>query len=70
MGDCARPPRVGPILCAVVLGIAKAAPDISFDAMSGRINALADIAMRDPAVDTVDYWIGANPAVSQGQRGS
>ena len=50
-----------------VLGIAKAAPDISFDAMSGRINALADIAMRDPAVDTVDYWIGANPTVSQGR---
>jgi multidrug efflux pump len=35
--------------------------------MSGRINALADIAMRDPAVDTVDYWIGANPTVSQGR---
>jgi hydrophobe/amphiphile efflux-1 (HAE1) family protein len=50
-----------------VLGIAKAAPDISVDAMSGRINALADIAMRDPAVDTVDYWIGANPTVSQGR---
>jgi hydrophobe/amphiphile efflux-1 (HAE1) family protein len=50
-----------------VLGIAKAAPDISFDAMSGRINALADIAMRDPAVGTVDYWIGANPTVSQGR---
>jgi hydrophobic/amphiphilic exporter-1 (mainly G- bacteria), HAE1 family len=50
-----------------VLGIAKAAPDISFDAMSGRINALADIAQRDPAVDTVDYWIGANPTVSQGR---
>jgi multidrug efflux pump len=50
-----------------VIGIAKAAPDISFDAMSGRINALADIAMRDPAVDTVDYWIGANPTVSQGR---
>jgi hydrophobe/amphiphile efflux-1 (HAE1) family protein len=51
----------------LVLGTATAAPDISFDAMSGRINALADIAMRDPAVDTVDYFIGANPTISQGR---
>ena len=49
-----------------VIGIAKAAPDISFSAMTGRIKALATIAMRDPAVSTVDYWIGANPTVSQG----
>jgi multidrug efflux pump len=49
------------------MGTATAAPDISFDAMSGRINALADIAMRDAGVDTVDYWIGANPTVSQGR---
>jgi hydrophobe/amphiphile efflux-1 (HAE1) family protein len=52
---------------SLLMGSTKAAPDISFDAMSGRINALADIAMRDPAVDTVDYWIGANPTVSQGR---
>jgi multidrug efflux pump len=35
--------------------------------MSQRIKALADIAMRDPGVSTVDYWIGANPTVSQGR---
>ncbi|MDB5403794.1 MAG: hypothetical protein QOD93_3873 [Acetobacteraceae bacterium] len=51
----------------LIMGTATAAPDISFDAMSGRINALADIAMRDAGVDTVDYWIGANPTVSQGR---
>jgi hydrophobe/amphiphile efflux-1 (HAE1) family protein len=51
----------------LILGTARAAPDISFDAMSGRIKALADIAMRDPDVSTVDYWIGANPTVSQGR---
>jgi multidrug efflux pump len=52
---------------SLVFGIAKAAPDISFRAMSGRINALAHIAMRDPAVGTVDYWIGADPTISQGR---
>ncbi len=50
-----------------VIGIARAAPDISFDAMSGRINALAQIAMEDPAVATVDYWIGPNPTLSEGR---
>ena len=50
-----------------VLGVVKAAPDISFEAMSGRINALAAIAEKDPAVDTVDYFIGATPTVSQGR---
>jgi multidrug efflux pump len=51
----------------LIMGTARAAPDISFDAMSGRIKALGDIAMRDPGVSTVDYWIGANPTVSQGR---
>ncbi len=35
--------------------------------MSGRISALAAIAQRDPAVSTVDDWIGASPTVSQGR---
>ena len=52
---------------SLVMGIARGAPDISFDAMSGRIGALGKIAMADPAVNTVDYWIGFNPTVSQGR---
>ena len=51
----------------LILGTARAAPDISFDAMSERIKVLGDIAMHDPGVGTVDYWIGANPTVSQGR---
>ena len=51
----------------LILGTARAAPDISFEAMSERIKALGDIAMRDPGVGTIDYWIGANPTVSQGR---
>lgn len=50
-----------------VIGIARGAPDISFAAMSDRIDALAKIAMADPAVGTVDYWIGPNPTISEGR---
>ncbi|MDB5360326.1 MAG: acriflavine resistance protein [Rhodospirillales bacterium] len=50
-----------------VLGVARGAPDISFAAMSSRINALADVAIKDPAVSTVDYWIGPNPTISEGR---
>ena len=52
---------------SIVMGVARAAPDISFDAMSGRINALAEIAMKDPAIGTVDWWIGPNPTISEGR---
>ncbi len=52
---------------SIVMGVARAAPDISFDAMSGRINALAEIAMKDPAISTVDWWIGPNPTISEGR---
>jgi multidrug efflux pump len=52
---------------SIVMGVARAAPDASFDAMSGRINALAEIAMKDPAVNTVDWWIGPNPTISEGR---
>jgi multidrug efflux pump len=47
-----------------VLGTVRGAPDISFDAISERVNAAARIAMRDPGVDTVDYWVGPNPTMS------
>ncbi|HYZ61641.1 MAG TPA: efflux RND transporter permease subunit [Acetobacteraceae bacterium] len=51
----------------LIMGTTRAAPDISFDAMSRRMGELADIGMRDPAVDTVNYWIGANPTMSSGR---
>jgi multidrug efflux pump subunit AcrB len=47
-----------------VLGTVRGAPDISFDAISERVNAAARIAMKDPGVDTVDYWVGPNPTMS------
>jgi multidrug efflux pump len=51
----------------LIMGVAQAAPDVSFDAMSGRIQALGRIVMADPDVDNVYYWIGPNPTVSQGR---
>jgi multidrug efflux pump len=51
----------------LILSVAEAAPDISFAAMADRIQALGRIAMTDPDVDNVYYWIGANPTVSQGR---
>ncbi|UAK25791.1 efflux RND transporter permease subunit [Sphingomonas nostoxanthinifaciens] len=49
-----------------VIGTVRGAPDISFDEISRRVGAVAKIAMTDPAVDTVDYWTGANPTMSDG----
>jgi multidrug efflux pump len=51
----------------LIIGVAEAAPDISFDAMSDRIQAVGRIVMADPDVDNVYYWIGPNPTVSQGR---
>jgi multidrug efflux pump len=51
----------------LILGVAEAAPDTSFAAMSGRIQRLGRIVMADPDVDNVYYWIGPNPTVSQGR---
>jgi len=51
----------------IIRGIAKASPDISFDAMTGHMQALGRIIAADPAVSTVDYWIGNDPTVSQGR---
>ncbi|MDB4955608.1 MAG: putative rane protein [Myxococcales bacterium] len=51
----------------LIMAVAKAAPDISFDAMSGRIQELGKIVMADPAVDNVYYWIGPTPTLSQGR---
>jgi multidrug efflux pump len=51
----------------LILGVAEAAPDISFAAMAHRIQELGHIVMADPDVDNVYYWIGPNPTVSQGR---
>ncbi len=46
---------------------AQAATDISFDAMSVKMQNLGDIIMRDPAVDNVAYWINPSPSTAVGQ---
>jgi multidrug efflux pump len=51
----------------LIIGVAKAAPDISFDAMADRIQRLGHIAMADPDVDNVYYWIGEAGTLSQGR---
>ena len=51
----------------LIVGFAQAAPDVSYDAMSGRIQALGRIVMADPDIDNVYYWIGPNPTISQGR---
>ena len=51
----------------LIIGVAEAAPDISYTAMSSRIETLARIVMQDPDTDNVYYWIGPNPTLSQGR---
>ena len=51
----------------VLLGTAKASPDISFDAMTAHMEAVGRIVAADPAVSTVAYWFGSDPSVSQGR---
>ena len=51
----------------LIIGVAKAAPDISFDAMSDRIQRLGRIVMADPDVDNAYYWIGEAGTLSQGR---
>ena len=51
----------------LIIGVAKAAPDISFDAMADRMQHLGHIVMADPDVDNVYYWIGESGTLSQGR---
>ena len=51
----------------LIIGVPEAAPDISYAAMSDRIQAVAHVVMQDPDVDSVYYWIGPNPTLSQGR---
>jgi multidrug efflux pump len=50
-----------------ISGTVQGAPDISYEAMSSRMQALGRIISADPDVDVADYWIGANPTMSQGR---
>ncbi|MDB5600364.1 MAG: acriflavine resistance protein [Xanthobacteraceae bacterium] len=51
----------------VIQGQAQAASDISFDAMSQRMQDLGKIIAGDPGVDNVAYWINPSPSASIGQ---
>ncbi|MBN8747203.1 MAG: efflux RND transporter permease subunit [Variovorax sp.] len=51
----------------LVSATVEGAPDISFDAMQSRIAQVASVVQSDPEVQTVYYWIGPNPTISQGK---
>jgi hydrophobe/amphiphile efflux-1 (HAE1) family protein len=50
-----------------IQGTAEAGQDISYAAMVERVHELAKVVMADPDVDTVYYWVGANPTVNTGR---
>ncbi len=50
-----------------IQGSAQAATDISFDAMSARMQRLGRLVMADPDVDNVAYWINPSPSAAVGQ---
>jgi multidrug efflux pump len=50
-----------------IQGTAEAAQDISYAAMVARAHELAKVVMADPDVQTVYYWVGANPTVNTGR---
>jgi multidrug efflux pump len=50
-----------------ISGTVQAAPDISYDAMANRMQALGRIISSDPDVENADFWIGNNPTMSQGR---
>jgi multidrug efflux pump subunit AcrB len=47
-----------------IQGTAEAAQDISYAAMVERVHELAKVVMADPDVQTIYYWVGANPTVN------
>jgi hydrophobe/amphiphile efflux-1 (HAE1) family protein len=50
-----------------ISGTTEAGQDISYTAMVERVHELAKVVMADPDVDTVYYWVGANPTVNTGR---
>ncbi|WP_342112130.1 hypothetical protein [Methylobacterium sp. SI9] len=49
-----------------ILGQARAATDILFEAMSAKMQALDAIAAADPDVDNAAYWINPSPSAGVG----
>src|SRR5258708_21255332 len=47
-----------------IQGTAEAAQDISYAAMVQRVHELAKVGMAVPDVQTVYYWVGANPTLT------
>jgi multidrug efflux pump len=50
-----------------IQGQTRAATDISFEAMSQKMQQLGGIASEDPDVENVAYWINPSPSASVGQ---
>ena len=51
----------------IILGTVEAAQDISYTAMVERVHEMAKVVSRDPDVQPVWYWVGANPTVNTGR---
>jgi hydrophobe/amphiphile efflux-1 (HAE1) family protein len=51
----------------IILGTVEAAQDISYTAMVERVHEMAKVVSRDPDVQTVWFWVGANPTVNSGR---
>ncbi|HWF96393.1 MAG TPA: efflux RND transporter permease subunit [Xanthobacteraceae bacterium] len=51
----------------IILGTVEAAQDISYTAMVERVHQMAKVVSRDRDVQTVWYWVGANPTVNSGR---
>jgi hydrophobe/amphiphile efflux-1 (HAE1) family protein len=51
----------------IVQGTVEAGQDISYAAMVERVHEMAKIVMADRDVQTVWYWVGANPTVNTGR---
>ena len=49
------------------MGSVQAAQDISFQAMSGKMEQFVKIVMKDPAIDTVVGFAGGGSATNQGR---
>ena len=48
----------------MIVGIVEAAQDVSFTAMTQRVEAVIDVVLQDPAVDTIGANIGAGGATA------
>jgi hydrophobe/amphiphile efflux-1 (HAE1) family protein len=51
----------------IILGTVEAGQDISYAAMVERVHEMAKVVSADRDVQTVWYWVGANPTVNTGR---